>query len=389
MKKKIIILGSTGSIGKTTFQIIQKNSSEFNVVLLTTNKNISEIINQARSLNVKNIIVTSRDHYLKLKKNNKNKKLKIYNNFDVINKIFKKKEIDYCMSAITGLNGLKPTLDTIKLSKTIAIANKESIICGWNLIEKKLKKYKTNFIPVDSEHFSIWSVIKNFKNDDIEEIILTASGGPFLNKPLKFIKNANPLRATKHPNWKMGKKISIDSATLINKVFEIIEAQRIFKINKSKFKILIHPKSYIHAIVKFKNGLIKIVAHETSMKIPIFNSIYYDANKHIETNKINLEVLNNLNLSNPDLKKFPSLKLLKKINNNVSLYETVLISANDELVDQYLKKKIKFFDIFNNLLQILNNKNFRVFKRKKPNNVDQIIKLNKQVRLKTLNLCIK
>ena len=176
---------------------------------------------------------------------------------------------------------------------------------------------------------------------------------------------------------------------MINKVFEIIEAQRIFKINKSKFKILIHPKSYIHAIVKFKNGLIKIVAHETSMKIPIFNSIYYDANKHIETNKINLEVLNNLNLSNPDLKKFPSLKLLKKINNNVSLYETVLISANDELVDQYLKKKIKFFDIFNNLLQILNNKNFRVFKRKKPNNVDQIIKLNKQVRLKTLNLCIK
>ncbi len=147
MKKKIIILGSTGSIGKTTFQIIQKNSSEFNVVLLTTNKNISEIINQARSLNVKNIIVASRDHYLKLKKNNKNKKLKIYNNFDVINKIFKKKEIDYCMSAITGLNGLKPTLDTIKLSKTIAIANKESIICGWNLIEKKLKKYKTNFIP--------------------------------------------------------------------------------------------------------------------------------------------------------------------------------------------------------------------------------------------------
>ena len=150
------------------------------------------------------------------------------------------------MCAITGLEGLKPTLEAISFSKKIAIANKESIICGWNLIKKKLKKYKTDFIPVDSEHFSIWSLLGNYSNYNIEEIIITASGGPFLNFPLNKFKNITPKKAINHPNWKMGKKISVDSATLVNKVYEVIEAQRIFDIDIKKFKILIHPKSYVH-----------------------------------------------------------------------------------------------------------------------------------------------
>jgi 1-deoxy-D-xylulose-5-phosphate reductoisomerase len=187
----------------------------------------------------------------------------------------------------------------------------------------------------------------------------------------------------------MGKKISIDSATMMNKVFEIIEAQRIFKIEKSKFKILIHPKSYIHSLIKFNSGLIKIVAHDTSMKIPIFNSIYLNDNKKLKTKKINYKILNNLNLSKPDQKKFPSLKLLRKIKNKVSLFETIMISANDELVDLYLNRNIKFNDIFTYLKKILNSKFFKRYLYKNPTNVDQIIKLNKQVRLKTINLCIK
>jgi len=388
MKKKIAILGSTGSIGKTTFNIIKKNSKDFNVLLLTTNTNVKEILKQAKYFKVKNIIVSSKTHYKKIKKNNKTKNIKIYNNFDVVKSILKKK-VDYTMSAITGIAGLKPTLDAIKFSKTIAIANKESIICGWNLIEKELNKYKTKFIPVDSEHFSIWSVLKNSQSKNIEEIILTASGGPFLKKSISFIKKANPELAIKHPNWNMGKKISIDSATLMNKIFEIIEAQRIFKIEKSKFKILIHPKSYIHSIIKFNNGLIKIVAHDTSMKIPIFNSIYLNENKKLKTKKINYKILNNLNLSEPNQKKFPSIKLLRKIKKKVTLFETILISANDELVDLYLNKNIKFCDIYANLQKILNSKFFKPYLYKNPTNVDQIIKLNKQVRLKTINLCIK
>ena len=293
------------------------------------------------------------------------------------------------MSAITGIAGLKPTLEAIGVSKTIAIANKESIICGWNIIEKQLQRNKTKFIPVDSEHFSIWSVINNSNDNEIEEIILTASGGPFLNKSKKFIKKVNPELAIKHPNWKMGKKISIDSATMMNKVFEIIEAQRIFKIDKSKFKIVVHPKSYVHSIIKFTNGLTKIVAHDTNMKIPIFNSIYQNQEKKLNTKKINYDILNNLNLMKPDIKKFPSLQLLKKIKNKASLFDTILISSNDELVNLFLKKNIKFNDIITNLLRILKLKDFKTYLSKKPSNVDQIIKLNNQVRLKTIKQCIK
>ncbi len=388
MIKKIAILGSTGSIGKSTIDIIRKDKKNFKITLLSTNKNIRLILNQAREFNVKNIIITSKKHFLKLKKINKNKNLKIYNNFDHLNKIFKKK-IDYIMSSITGLPGLKPTLLSIKYTKIIAIANKESIICGWNLLNIQLKKHKTKFIPVDSEHFSIWSLMQNESIKKVEKIIITASGGPFLNYKSAKLKNVNPKIAIKHPNWSMGKKISIDSATLMNKVFEIIEAQRIFSIDIKKFEIIVHPKSYVHSIIKFINGQIKILAHDTDMKIPIFNSIYQDKIKKIITKKIDLTKLNNLNLSTPSIKKFPSLKILKNITNNNTLFETVIISANDHLVNDFLKGKIKFVEITKFLLKILNMKEFNKYKYIKPRNLRQILSLIKFVRLKANQLYIK
>ena len=171
MKKKIAILGSTGSIGKITINIIKKNKKDFEVLLLTTNKNTKEILKQAKELNVGNIIISSKKHYLKVLENKKYRKLKIYNDFDSLHKILKKK-LDYCMCAITGLAGLKPTFSCIKLSKKIAIANKESIICAWNLIENQLKKNKTEFVPVDSEHFSIMSLIKNSSNYRIDGLVI-------------------------------------------------------------------------------------------------------------------------------------------------------------------------------------------------------------------------
>ena len=386
MKKKIAILGSTGSIGKTTFNIIKKNKKDFDVVLLTTNKNINLVIKQARILRVKNIIISSREHYLKAIKI-KNKNLKIYNNLENINKIIKKK-LDYCMCAITGLAGLKPTLSCIKLTKNIAIANKESIVCAWNLIERELKKNKTKFIPIDSEHFSIWSLIKNSKNIAIDKILITASGGPFLNLPIKKFKNIKPRDAIKHPSWIMGRKISIDSATMMNKVFEIIEAQRIFKINLNKFEILIHPKSYLHAIVKFENGLTKMLVHDTNMTIPIFNSIYSEISKKIKNNSINLSYLNNLNLSKPNIKRFPILKIIKLIPKNISLFETVIITANDELVSYFLKGKISYLDIQKYLFKIINFRQFKKYCYKKPQNINQITRVIKEARLKTQDLCV-
>ena len=363
MKKKIAILGSTGSIGKSTIDIIKKDKDKFEVVLLTSHKNIKELDKQIKIFKVKNLIITENKSYLYFKKKYKNSKIKIFNSYKNLNNILNKR-IDYTMSSISGLTGLEPTLKIIKKTKIIAIANKESIICGWDLIKKELKKYKTEFIPVDSEHFSIWSLIKNVNQNLIDKIYITASGGPFLNWPLKKIMKATPSNALKHPNWSMGEKISIDSATMMNKVFEVIETQRIFGLSKSKIKILVHDKSYVHAIVKLKNGINKILAHDTNMKIPIFNSIYHNTNKSFKSKELDIKKLNNLNLKNINVRQFPFLKILKIIPNMNTLFETVVVSANDELVNLFLKKKINYSQFQQKLLSIINLKEFKAYKKK-------------------------
>ena len=381
--KKIAILGSTGSVGKQTIDIIRKDKKNFKIYLLTANKNHRLLSKQIKEFKVKNVILTNKKSYLIIKK--RFKKINILNKLDDLDKIAIPK-LDYTMSSISGFNGLKPTIKIIKKTKIIAIANKESIICGWSLIKKQLDKYKTKFIPVDSEHFSIWSVIKNINPNNIDQIIITASGGPFFDLKNKRIKKT-PKLATNHPNWNMGKKISTDSATLMNKVFEVIEAKKIFNLELKKFSVFIHPKSYVHGIVKLKNGLIKLVAHDTDMRIPILNSIYNN-NTKINSKKINIKLLNNLNLNKVDLKKYPSVNILKLVPKKETLFETLLVSANDELVDLFLKNKINFDDIYIKLKQIINNKLFLKYRLKKVNNLGQIEKLNEFVRLKTKSLSV-
>ena len=309
MRKRIAILGSTGSIGKTLINIIKKDKKKFEIVLLTAEGNYKELLQQAKFFKVKNLILTNRDSFLKIKKDSYSKKINIFNSFEHLNKIFKKR-VDYTMSSITGIQGLKPTIDIIKYSKTIAIANKEAIICGWNLINKNLNKNKTKFIPVDSEHFSIWYALRDIDKNLVDNICITASGGPFLNTPIKKLKHVKIHQAINHPNWKMGKKISIDSATMINKVYEVIEAKNIFNLDYYQINILTHPKSYVHAIIKFKNGLIKIIAHDTSMQIPIFNTLYSNDFKKIISNKIDIKKLNSLNFKKVNLRKYPMVSLL-------------------------------------------------------------------------------
>ena len=187
------------------------------------------------------------------------------------------------MSSIVGIEGLYPTFKIIPFTQKIAIANKESIICAWNLITRELKKNKTEFIPVDSEHFSIWYALKNQSVSNLDKLYLTASGGPLLNVSFKKYSSLKISEITNHPNWSMGEKISVDSATLINKVFEIIEAKKIFNLKYEQLKIIIHPKSYVHAILKLKDGMIKLLAHETTMEIPIYNTLQNANTKIIKT----------------------------------------------------------------------------------------------------------
>ena len=378
MKKKIVILGSTGSIGKTTFDIIKKNQKDFEIILLTTNKNTNKILQQAKQLKVRNILVSSHVHYLRLKKRLKNNKIKIHNNLDNLKNIIKKR-VDYTMCAISGLAGLKPTIDSIKFSNTIAIANKESIICGWQFIESALRKNKTKFIPIDSEHFSIWTLLKNQNIKNVKKIYLTASGGPFLNKKNSSIANIKPKYALKHPNWKMGKKISIDSSTLMNKIFEVIEAKKIFNLDIDKFKIIIHPKSYIHAIIHFKNGLVKFLAHDTNMAVPIMNSIYINETFDYKDGNLNFELLNGINFKNPDIKKFPVLKLLNKVPSKPSYFETILISINDFLVMKYLKGDINYLSLNNNLVKLIKTPYFTRFYKSNPKNIIDIRIMVKKV----------
>ncbi len=378
MKKKIAILGSTGSIGENTLKIIRKDKKSFDVNLLTTNKKINKILKQAKEFKVKTIIISDFNAFKKAQSRFKKSKIRIYNNFENLDKIFKKKN-DLIMSSISGLIGLDPTLKSIKFTKKILIANKEAIICGWNLINKELNKYKTKFIPVDSEHFSIWSLLQNFSTNDIEKIYITASGGPFLNLPKKKFTNISVKNALNHPNWRMGKKITIDSSTLMNKVFEVIEAKNIFNLPFRKIAILTHPKSYVHSIIKFKTGLIKILVHEPDMKIPIFNSLYTEKQKFLRTSSLKLEVLNNLSLKVVDTKKFPSINILNSLPMFNSLFETVLITINDFYVHKFLKNEINFNNLIKNINNKLKKREFNKFKKLRPKSVSQIYNLRDYV----------
>ncbi len=378
MKKKIAILGSTGSIGQNLLKIVNQDKEQYEIVLLTANKNYLKLLKQAKKFKVKNVIINDIEVFKKLKKKNNIKHINIYKDYESYKKIFKKK-IHYVMSSISGTDGLLPTIKIIKYTKKIAIANKESIICAWNIINKELKKYKTAFVPVDSEHFSLWYALGNTPNSKIEKIYLTASGGPLLNIKKLNIKNIKLSQALKHPNWSMGKKISIDSCTMMNKVFEVVEAKHIFNLSYEKISILTHPSSYIHAIVKFKNGIIKIIAHDTTMTIPIYNTVNSHENSVIKTENLNLEKLNNLKLKKVNFKLFPLVKILKKLPHKISLFETALVSINDYLVNLYLTKKISYNQLQLLLVKFINNKVFVKYKKIKPNKIQDIISVKNKV----------
>jgi 1-deoxy-D-xylulose-5-phosphate reductoisomerase len=349
MKKKICILGSTGSIGVSTLDIISENKKDFSVILLSGNTNYKLLISQAKKFKPKYIYSNNFFLTKKIKYFCKKNKIIIISDLNLLKKI----KFDITISAISGISGLLPTLNIIKFSKKILIANKESIICGWKFIYKELKKYNCFFVPIDSEHFSIFNLIKDKNKNLIKKIYLPASGGPFFNKVLN-LKKVTPTQAAKHPNWKMGKKISIDSANLMNKILEVIEASLIFNLPISKFKIIIHPQSLIHAIIEFNNGLSTMLHHSNDMKIPIANSLYDNSYINKETDN-NFSFQKNLFFYNTDIKKIPSIKILglKKLLNETGF---ILINVlNEILVERFLNNKILFTDIVYKLLNILNS----------------------------------
>ena len=388
MKKKIAILGSTGSIGKFTLDIIRKDKKNFEIILLSANKNYKKLIEQAKEFNAKNVLINNQFFYKKVKNLMKKNKTKVYTGNTPIKNIVRGK-LDYTMSAIVGIAGLQPTIDAIKLSKVVAIANKEAIICGWEILSKYIKKHKTKILPVDSEHFSIMELTKDVTDNEIEEIIITASGGPFLNMPKNKMKKATPAQAVNHPNWNMGKKISVDSANLMNKVFEVIEACKIFKFDKGKYRIMIHPQSYVHSIIRFKNGLIKMILYNTDMKIPISNTIYGKKNYVLNVKKIDTETLSKMSFKNVNVKHFPSIKLIPKCLNFGLLTPTIVNASNEVLVNLFLAKKIGFLDIVKIINKIFKDKDFKKYAKRSTASLKEIKMTDNWARLKTINMCVE
>ncbi len=383
MKKSISILGSTGSIGQNVLRIIDIKRNTFKINLLSANKNYHLIINQIKKYKPKIFVITDPKVFSKIKKRLKGKKIKIYDNF---NFFIPKKKTDITVSAIPGIAGLKPTIKMMDSTKKLLIANKESIICGWNLIKKKSKKNKTELIPIDSEHYSILSLIKNHKHDEIKKIFITASGGPFLKLNFSKFKNITPKDALRHPKWKMGKKVSIDSATLMNKILELDEAQKLFNFNKDKLDILIHPESLVHAIVQLKNGITKFIYHETSMIVPLANAIFdgnFNINNFLYKGESNKQVIKSLTFEKVDEKIFPIIKLKKRINEYPST--SIIINASNEiLVDQFLQKKIPFLSINKIIMSILDDRNYKKYAIRKPKNINEIYNIDSWSRKITL-----
>ena len=389
-KKNINILGATGSIGLTTLKIIEKDKKNFQIHTLVADRNLKKIIILIKKYKPKNFLINDKKIFELVKKKNKNKNVNIVNTYDKL--INLKKKADFTVAAIPGIAGLMPTIKFINLSKKILLANKESVICGWNIIKKKAREKKVDLIPIDSEHFSIKYLIKNQKKNLIERIYLTASGGPFLNYSLSKFKNITPLQAIKHPKWNMGKKISIDSSTMMNKILELIEAQKLFSFPLNKFSIVIHPESLVHAIIKYKNGITTFLYHEPDMVIPISNAIYnsnFDINNLPKNSIYQKKIFNKkLNFYRPDVRKYPSLKLIPYLDKYPST-SIIINAANEILVDQFLCKKITFKAITTCLFAVLKDKNYKKYAIKIPNTLKKIYDIDEWGRSATLKILKK
>jgi len=339
--KTIAIIGSTGSIGTTALHVIQSNRKNFKLIYLVANKNISKLKSQYHKYKPQKICL--------LNSNNSIKNSKIFIKIDEI--LRRKNKIDYVISGLSSFEAIKINFDLTKISKNLLIANKESIICGGEIFLKFAKKNNCNIIPIDSEHHCLDFFFKNFKGKKktIKEIYLVASGGPFVNKVAKY--NESISAVIKHPTWKMGKKITVDSSTLANKVLELFEAKILFNIPTKKLKIVIEKKSNAHAIIKFHNNIILPLIHKPSMKIPIKNSLGLNNELDLKFDDLSLRFML------PDKKKFPLIslgyKILKQFGNTGMIYFTVL---NERLVNLYLNGQINYGDITKTLVKVFSNK---------------------------------
>lgn len=344
-KKHIAILGSTGSIGTQTLDVIRKNPELFCVEVLTANENADLLVQQALEFQPNCVVIANEQKYEQVKDALKNTFIKVFAGEKSIEDVVCFDEIDIVLVSLVGFSGLKPTIAAIKAKKVIALANKETLVVGGELITALAEENNVPILPVDSEHSAIFQCLQGEILNPVKRILLTASGGAFLGKRREELADMKASDALKHPNWSMGKKVTIDSATLMNKGLEVIEARWLFGVDAKNIVPVIHPQSIVHSMVEFEDGSIKAQMGKTDMRLPILYALSYP--KRVKMSELSMDIfsISNLTFSKPDTETFPCLSLAFKAIEKGGNLPTIMNAANEIAVQRFLEDKISFLQI--------------------------------------------
>ncbi|MBA7641335.1 1-deoxy-D-xylulose 5-phosphate reductoisomerase [subsurface metagenome] len=352
VKRKIVVLGSTGSVGINTLRVVESLGDRFQIIGLTARKNINLLEKQIKKFHPKIVALADKKSAQELY--GRFKSIRILSGQEGVIEVARLKEADLVVSAIVGASGLIPTLEAIKAKKTLALANKEALVMAGEIVMQEIHKRRVGILPVDSEHSAIFQCLKGERKEDVSRIILTASGGPFLNFSLKRLKLVTPQEALKHPAWEMGKKITIDSATLMNKGLEVIEAHHLFGIDIDRIEVVIHREAIVHSLVEFVDGAMLAHLGTPDMRLPIQYALTYPERLPTPLEKLDLTKIRRLTFQKPDTRKFPCLKLAYEAARIGGTAPAVLNATNEIAVSLFLKKKIGFMEIPRMIKKVLN-----------------------------------
>lgn len=344
--KSLTILGSTGTIGKNTIRLVEEDRKSFSIDTLTAGTNVKELANQARRLDAKTAVIGRDNLYKELKESLSGTDIEVLAGKEAIAEVAGRKN-DIIIAGIVGAASLAPTLAAIKSGATIALANKECLVCAGELMTSEVKKYGATLIPVDSEHNAAFQSFDFKHPETIEKITLTASGGPFRLISRKEMEEVTPKQATNHPNWKMGAKISVDSATMMNKGLEVIEAYHLFPVKKDQIDVIIHPESIIHSLVYYKDGSVISGLSVPDMCVPISYALGWPKRINTKTQRLNLADIGKLTFEQTDEIKFPSLRIAREVLNTGGTAPAILNAANEVAVENFITGKIGFLEIIN------------------------------------------
>ena len=345
MKKRIAILGSTGSIGRQALEVIHAHPDSFEVEVLTAQDNASLLIEQARKFKPNAVVIVNEDHYEDVKQALKNEDIKVYAGENALSSVVQMDTVDMVLAAIVGYSGLKPTIKAIEAGKTLALANKETLVVAGDLITRIAKEKGVNILPVDSEHSAIFQCVVGEFHNRLEKVILTASGGPFRGKKKQELMNVTRAQAMKHPNWTMGAKVTIDSATLMNKGLEVIEAKWLFGLKPEQVEVIVHPQSIVHSFVQFEDGSIKAQLGLPDMRLPIQFALSYPLRLKSDFPRFEFEKYPSLTFEKPDTETFRNLALAFEALDRGGNMPCVLNAANEVAVTEFLKERVGFLEM--------------------------------------------